>query len=350
MRRSFVARVALVAVVWLGWPPGVAHAQPVSYQLKLEVPAGQKPQIRITGATRVMGVRLELERDDGKRFTLDQRALERNQAVTLTIGDGAAGKAHYQGTISARQPAWSEPIQFATVVRPALTVGYDADHLDLDGHVLQFTMSRPAGAATLTAIGEDGTTLGDGAATYARQPAGTWLAIPWTQPAGARVLKLKLHAESSDAGVTEVELVPWSVSIDHQDVTFATDSAVIADTEQTKLAASVAKIQEIVNRSERFVKMRLYVAGHTDTVGPSAKNQQLSLARAHAIAQYFRTHGIALPIAYAGFGEGVLKVITKDNTDLAANRRADYVLGPVGAPPPFNGRYLKAHARWAELK
>jgi len=235
-------------------------------------------------------------------------------------------------------------------VRPQLKVGYDAEHLDLDKHVLQFTMSRPAGAATLTAIGEDGTTLGDGAATYKQDAAGTWLAISWKQPATARVLMLKLHAESSDAGATDVELVPWSVTIDHEDVTFATDSAVIADSEQTKLAASIAKIAEIVNRSEKFVKMRLYVAGHTDTVGSSAKNKQLSLDRARAIAQYFKKHGVALPIAYAGFGEDVLKVPTKDNTDEAANRRADYVLGPVGAPPPFTGPYLKAHASWADLK
>jgi len=329
---------------------GVVHAQPISYQLKLEVPVGQKPQIRITGATQVTGVKLDLVRDDGKHFTLEQRALARNQAVTLSIGDGAAGKASYKGTISTQQPAWSDAIELATVIRPSLKVGYDAEHLDLDKHVLQLTMSRPAGAATVTAIGEDGSTLGEGAATYERQAPGTWLAISWKQPAGARVLMLKLHAESADAGVTDVELVPWSVTIDHEDVKFATDSAVIAESEQAKLAASIAKIEEIVKRSEKFVKMRLYVAGHTDTVGPSAKNKQLSLERARAIAQYFKNHGIALPIAYAGFGEEVLKVPTKDNTDEAANRRADYVLGPVGAPPPFKGPYAKAHASWAELK
>jgi len=329
---------------------GVAHAQPISYQLKLEVPAGQKPQIRITGATQVTGVKLVLERDDGKHFTLEQRALARNQAVTLTVGDGVAGKNHYKGTIAAEQPAWSDAIEFDTVIRPALKIGYDAEHLDLDKRVLQFTMSRPAGAATLTAIGEDGSTLGEGAATYDHQAAGTWLAISWKQPASGRVLMLKLHAESADAGVSDVELVPWSVAIDHEDVTFATDSAVIADSEQAKLAASVAKIAEIVKRSEKFVKMRLYVAGHTDTVGPSAKNRKLSLDRARAIASYFKAHGISLPIAYAGFGEDVLKVPTKDNTDEPANRRADYVIGPVGAPPPFKGPYLKAHASWTELR
>lgn len=331
-----------------------AYAQPVSYQTKLDVPLGQKPQVRITAAQPVSDVRIELERDDGKHVVIKQGALARNQAVTLSIGDGAAGKASWKGTISAQaigeDHRWTDPLQFATFVRPPLHVGYDAEHLDLDKHALQFTMSRPAGQAVITAIGEDGSELGQGSATYANEKPNTWVAITWTQPVNTRVLMLKLHAESADGGASDVELVPWSVSIDHEDVNFATDSAEIANSEDGKLATSVKKIQDIVKRSEKFVKMKLYVAGHTDTVGPSAKNQRLSLARARAIAAYFRKQGIALPIAVAGFGESVLKVPTKDETDERANRRADYVIGPVGAQPPFKGPYLKARATWVELR
>jgi outer membrane protein OmpA-like peptidoglycan-associated protein len=210
-------------------------------------------------------------------------------------------------------------------------------------------MSRPAGAAELSVIGEDGSEIGKGSATFASEKPGTWLSIAWTQSAG-RVLMLKLHAESADAGASDVQLVPWSVTIDHEDVNFATDSADIAASEDGKLSASLAVIQDAVKKSEQFVKMKLYVAGHTDTVGPAAKNKKLSMARARAIAAYFRKAGIALPIAYAGFGEDVLKVPTKDEVDEKANRRADYVLGPVGAPPPFKGPYAKAHATWSELK
>ncbi|MEO8840255.1 MAG: OmpA family protein [Kofleriaceae bacterium] len=331
-----------------------AYAQPVSYQTKLDVPLGQKPQVRITAAQPVSDVRLELDRDDGKHVVVKQGALARNQAVTLSIGDGAAGKASWKGTISAQATGvdhrWSDPLQFDTFVRPPLHIGYDAEHLDLDKRELRFTMSRPAGQAEIIAIGEDGSELGKGSAAYAKDKPSTWVAITWTQPANTRVLLLKLHAESADGGASEVELVPWSVSIDHEDVNFATDRADIATSEDGKLASSVTKIQDIVKRSEKFVKMKLYVAGHTDTVGPSAKNQKLSLARAQAIAAYFRKQGIALPIAVAGFGESVLKVPTKDDTDERANRRADYVIGPVGAPPPFTGAYLKARATWVEIR
>lgn len=238
----------------------------------------------------------------------------------------------------------------AQPVRAPFHVSYDIDHLDLDGHVLQFRMSRPAGSAELVAIGEDGKELGSGAATFHGEPADTWLSVSWTQPAGARVLMLRLRAVATDGKVTNVQLTPWSVTVEHEDVNFATNSAVIEPGEDAKLDASLAKIAEVVKRSEKFVKLQLYVAGHTDTVGPGAKNLTLSLDRARAIAAYFRRKGLALPIAFAGYGEQVLKVSTPDETDERRNRRADYVIAPQGAPPPFRGPYLKARVAWKQQR
>jgi outer membrane protein OmpA-like peptidoglycan-associated protein len=104
-----------------------------------------------------------------------------------------------------------------------------------------------------------------------------------------------------------------------------------------------------VKKSDQFVKMRLYIAGHTDTVGPSAKNRKLSIDRAAAIGKYFRSKGLAIPIAYAGFGEDVLKAKTADNVDERINRRADYVLGPAAGAPPFKGPYLSVKVGWSQL-
>jgi outer membrane protein OmpA-like peptidoglycan-associated protein len=157
---------------------------------------------------------------------------------------------------------------------------------------------------------------------------------------------LKLRVEAADGTATKVELVPWSVEVEHEDVNFPTDSAVIQPGERGKLDASLAEIDATVKRSQRFVKMKLYVAGHTDTVGPGAKNRKLSLERARAIAAYFRRKGLALPIAVAGYGEDVLRVKTPDATDEPANRRADYVIGPAAGAPPFKGPYLKVRAAW----
>jgi outer membrane protein OmpA-like peptidoglycan-associated protein len=234
--------------------------------------------------------------------------------------------------------------------RVPIKVTYDADHLDLDKHVLQFKVSRAIATAELTVIGEDGNELGTGSGSYAKDAPGTWVSITWTQPAGTRVMTMKLRVAADDGVATNVELIPWSVAIDHEDVKFAVDSAAIDAGEAAKLDASLAKIMEIVTRAEKFMKMTLFVAGHTDTVGASPKNRKLSLDRARAIAAYFRRKGLKIPIAFAGYGEEVLRVATPDSTDEPANRRADYVLGPSAGAPPFKGAYLKARATWQQLK
>ena len=331
----------------------VAAAQPVSFQLKGDVPIGQKPVLQVRAERKVSDVKVELERDDGKHFTLRQAALAKGQTASFAIGDGAAGKATYTGTLSAQivgGEAWSNEIHFDTLVRAPMKVGYDIDHLDLDKHVLQFKLSRPAGKADLVVFGEDGKEIGTGTATYDKAAADTWVPISWTQPADARVLKMQLHVVAADGTASNVELIPWSVSIDHEDVNFNTDSAVIEPSETAKLDASLAKINDVVKRVGRFMKVKLYVAGHTDTVGSDAKNRKLSNDRALAIATYFRKKGVTMPIAVAGFGENVLKVQTPQETDERANRRADYVIGPAAGAPPFKGPYLKVRADWRMIR
>jgi outer membrane protein OmpA-like peptidoglycan-associated protein len=343
----------LIGLVLVVLAAGTAAAQPVSYELQGMVPLGKKPAIRFTAAQAVAGLELQLERDDGKRFTIKSGALAKGQSVTLSVGDGAAGKAAYKGTLSVQvvgQGKWSDSLTFETAVRAPIKVSYDADHLDLDKRVLQFKVSRPVESAELVVIGEDGKELGKGSATFKNEPANKWLSITWTQPTGTRVMTMRLRVASNDGVASNVELVPWSVAIDHEDVSFATDSAVIEAGETAKLDASLVKITEVMRRSEKFVKMRLYIAGHTDTVGASAKNRKLSLDRALAIGAYLRKKGLSIPIAVAGFGEDVLKVSTADNTDERKNRRADYVVGPAAGAPPFKGPYLKAKAGWKQLK
>lgn len=237
----------------------------------------------------------------------------------------------------------------ASAAPAPIHVTYDSGHLDLDKHELQFKPSRAVTEATLVAIGDDGSELGKGSATYTDAKP-DWLAITWTQPPNTKVMMLKLRVAAADGVATNVELVPWSVAVDHEDVNFSTDSATIEPDEAKKLDASLAKIEDVATRAEKFMKVRLYIAGHTDTVGPSAKNRKLSLARAQAIAKYFRAKGLAIPIAVAGFGEDVPKVKTADNTDERANRRADYVIGPAAGQPPFGGAYLKTKASWSQLK
>lgn len=251
-------------------------------------------------------------------------------------------------TIAAAWLLWAGPADAKPAGKP-IKVTYDAAHLDLAGRVLQFQVSRPIASAELVAIGEDGAQLGAGSATFDRPAPRTWLSIRWTQPADARVMMLKLRVVAANGDATRVELIPWSVEVEHEDVNFATDSAVIEPSERAKLDASFAEIDAIVRRSQKYFEPKLFVAGHTDTVGSSAKNRKLSLDRARAIASYLRGKGLAIPIAFAGYGEEVLRVKTPDATDERANRRADYVIGPAAGAPPFKGPYLKVRAGWKAL-
>lgn len=232
--------------------------------------------------------------------------------------------------------------------RKPIHVAYDQAHLDLDKHVLQFKPSRPVVEAKLTVIGEDGTELAKETVSFEKEP-GEWWPVSWTPKSGVKVMMLKLRVQAADGIATNVELIPWSVTIEHEDVKFRSDSAEIDEAERAKLDASVAKIEGVVKVASPHMKLTLYVAGHTDTVGPGDKNRKLSLARATAIGKYFASKKVDVPIVVAGFGEDVPKVKTADEVDNADNRRADYVIGPQGATPPFGGAYAKAKAEWKPL-
>src|SRR5436190_7295707 len=54
--------VALVAA------PAAAWAQPISFQLKNDVAAGQKPALAVTAMERVLELKIDLARDDGEKL------------------------------------------------------------------------------------------------------------------------------------------------------------------------------------------------------------------------------------------------------------------------------------------
>jgi outer membrane protein OmpA-like peptidoglycan-associated protein len=208
-------------------------------------------------------------------------------------------------------------------------------------------MSRPAGRAEVKVFGEDGAQLGAGAATFAREAPGTWLRVGWTQTKPGSVFKIELRAVAADGVATLVKLVPWSIAIPHEEVTFESGKAIVRPSEEPKLDASYDKILEAVARARKAdpsVAIRVFIAGHTDTVGKSDDNRRLSLERAKAIATWFRDRGLPVPLSYAGFGEEALKVKTADNVDEARNRRADYV---VSIEEPVVARGV--HAEWRPL-
>lgn len=143
---------------------------------------------------------------------------------------------------------------------------------------------------------------------------------------GQEVVKLVVEARDSYGFRSQLELLPWSYAIPHEDVVFASASHEVAAPEVPKLDHAWAQVQQALELYGSVMKIQLYVAGYTDTVGDGASNQALSERRARAIAAWFQARGFPGPIFYQGFGESVLAVGTADETDEVRNRRAIYLL------------------------
>ena len=260
----------------------VAWADPIEIGLHNQVPSGQRPSLTITAEAPLDQVRVDLERDDGQHFTVTHGRMRQGGAATLPFGDTRAGRFHWTGKLVATFPdgnRFSTGLTFETATVGQLHVTYRHDRLDLEAHVLEIQLSHPAGHAELTVIGDDGSELGRGQATFHHEPPGTWLKIGWTQRPG-NVLPLELHAfDASGLGVT-AKLIPWSVRVAHEEVIFPTGQSTIQPSEAPKLDASYQHIIDAVEKARKVeptLPVKLYIAGHTDTVGKSDDNRKLSL-------------------------------------------------------------------------
>ena len=124
-----------------------------------------------------------------------------------------------------------------------------------------------------------------------------------------------------------MELLPFLVDIPHVDVVFETNRWEIRESEQGKLDEAYTRLLQAIREHGSKIKARVYIVGHTDTVGKTQDNLVLSRRRADAIAGYFKDKGgITLPIMACGVGESFLAIKTGDNADEARNRRAQYIL------------------------
>jgi len=325
---------------------GSASASPVEIALSNSVPAGRKPSITLTAKEPVSSVSLDIERqEDHKSWKLKAGPLKAGERAELAIGDGKAGRAHWKGRLVVRAASGevSNEVSFESNVGAAgagLRITYDRAHLDLEHGRLEFQVSRPPAKAELAVIGEDGKEQSSAEQSLAGQRPGAWLAIAW-KPTAVPVLRLELKVTAESGDVVNVRLVPWSVAIQHEEVIFPSGESTIPATEEKKLDASYQKISDAVDKVRKHepgLDVRVYVAGHTDTVGGGEDNRRLSQARARAIAAWFRDRGLPMPLYYAGFGEDQPRIKTPDSTDEARNRRADYVVG-VEEPASGRGRY-----------
>lgn len=90
----------------------------------------------------------------------------------------------------------------------------------------------------------------------------------------------------------------------------------------TLSAADKAMLDEIIPTLRELTFVRGVIAGHTDSVGPEAYNQQLSERRAQAVKDYLVANGVpAQEFTVVGYGES-MPIATNDTAEgRALNRR-----------------------------
>lgn len=305
--------------------------------LKLDIVSGvveglAKPGIRIKTNTELDRVTLILHRSDGREFRLEKGPLKNRETVFFDFPQ-EAGTLHYQGRLVVKngEEDGEMPLSFDLQVLPGLKLTLLQEKFNREAKSLALTASRPLTRVEWTVIGDTGEVIGKGTTNFAQAAAGTPLTVEWTQDKGTPI-RIDLKGYDASNTFASLELSPWWIEVEHDEVHFPSGSAEILKEEAPKLDATYAKLSEAVARYGKLVKINLYVAGYTDTVGSREANHDLSLRRARSIGEYFKKKGFAFPIKIQGFGEDVLAVATPDETDNQLNRRAIYILGSDMAP------------------
>lgn len=232
------------------------------------------------------------------------------------------------------------PLKFTVQVLPRMQMRVVPGSIDLPSRTLSVTLERAASKVEVSIFGPGGKEIGGGLVPSIAA-AGEPISVSWSQDS-EEALKLKLKGFDADGFYAELELNPWKYNIPHEDVVFASGSAVIETIEVPKLQAAMTEVQNTLAKYGKDVVIKLYVSGHTDTVGDAGGNEKLSLDRAKSIAGWFDKAGFPGSIYYVGLGERDLAVSTPDSTDEPKNRRAVYTLA-ASAPELAGGS-------WAMLK
>ena len=328
-------RHTAMLIGWIGllWTAPALAGNVIDVHLTDKVVAGQKPSLTISVHADLKSLELDLKRDDGKRVQISKDNVPRDSERTFELPQ-TKGRHRYRGMLNIKfhsGEGGSMKLDFTAQIMPSmgLTVGHK--DLDLEQQALTLRAKRPLVRVDYSLTADTGQTLGEG--SFEAPRAATKQRLSWKQKPG-KVLKIHLVAHEEEGFSEELDLFPWSWSVPHEELVFETGQADILPAEAPKLDKSYTLLQQGLEKYGKLLPIKLYIAGHTDTVAAADYNQRLSEKRALSIARYFRHKGFKYPIFYKGFGERVPKVETPDNTEEARNRRAEYMLA---AQPPVLG-------------
>ncbi|MEQ8979814.1 MAG: OmpA family protein, partial [Deltaproteobacteria bacterium] len=343
-RTAYVDRVRRLALLCL-LVPATASAQDA---LKVDlVPKAQKgqgqPQLVVKAQTELKKVTIDLKRStDGKRIRDTAGPIYAGRAHEFALPMKKVGTARFAGTIAVELgngQSGSMPLDVEVSLLPQLELTIAKDDVKLDDKRLAISASRPLAKVQVSLMADTGTPLGTTETEVSAGADGKYV-VDFERRKGT-VLRVAVKGWDEDGFFGGVDLFPWQVDIPHEEVNFRSGKSDIDKPEIEKLEGSFKLIRAAVDKYGKLAEVRLFIAGHTDTVGDAASNRALSKARARAIGGWFKRRGLKIPVLYAGFGEDVLAVQTPDETDEVRNRRAEYIVAVD--PPGVDG------AKWKPL-
>jgi outer membrane protein OmpA-like peptidoglycan-associated protein len=317
----------VAAALWLVAPAAYADAVDVSLNGRALMGQGL-PTLNLHINEPIAGFEVKLTRSDGQPLNVrgggtkgDTRQIELQQPE---------GKFGYKGELRVNFPDGSKssmPLEFDAELFGPLRITVDRKDVDLNARRLAYRANRDIAKTKLKVQLDTGVMLVDTEIVHGKVPAGQPVEITWPEvPKNGRILKMAIQAQDESTFFTGVDVYPWQIDIPHEEVQFDTGKWAIRDDQRAKVDASFQAVADAVAKYGKLAPIKLYIAGHTDTVGTNASNRTLSLNRARSIGSYFKNRGLSIPVFYEGFGEEALLVGTPDNTDEQKNRRAEYIL------------------------
>ncbi len=318
---------------------GLTAAAPPEDALRVELlpraQAGQgQPELRVHALEALRSLSLELApRSGGKPLRQRAGALAAGASHAFPLKLARPGEETLAGALVARLADGRVarlPLELAVALLAPLEVTVAAADLDLDAREVTVRASRPLASVVVAVVDDTGEPAAEASQEVAGDPVAgyrvTWAATP------GRPVRLTVTGRDAHGFFAGIELYPWRVDIPHEEVLFRSGLAELDANEVPKLEATYALLDEAVRRYGRLAPIRLFVAGHTDSVGDAAANRALSQQRARALGRWFRRRGLAIPVLFTGLGEDALLVETADEVDEPRNRRAEYIVS-VDAPP-----------------
>jgi len=313
--------------MWFLWGL-VAVAGELQFGYSPNLSPEDKPMFSITVPRSATTLWVQIEAGEG-RWEFERSGLsageqaqffwDRNPAVTEAIATIRVDFA--DGYVEAVQV----PVEYSYAGR--LEVDLSRAVADLDKKTLAVGVNQAIERAEIKAIGAHQVVLDQRTVSVDDGPG--MISIPWMgDPSKVVLLDVTLHTSNAWSGFT---YSPWFVDIPHEDVVFETGQWAISPSEEPKLVALMAELDDLIDKYGRVVPVKLYIGGCTDTVGDSTSNASLSRNRARSIGEWLKGRGLNIPVFYYGYGESWLAVSTGDGVDNVLNRRAVYM---VGANPP----------------